>query len=291
MSKKTLSQVGLELSLFAPSDNPKRNCTQYYHYTSARVKEKIVEGKMLKFRLSMMKDFLDANEGTMILEPYYHACGRLHEDGSIDDDFFLVARSITAQMLRKQNKNIWVLCLSPNGCSPFMKERYASKDGWIVSFQSSTLVDLCLDFPENWGFFQTVEMQYSFAQMRRLMEKNLKKLFKGYQNDLKAEIQGVKKNLKQQLLRLLYQHSLCYKGEAYRREQEVRLILHLKDGFSDWESEDQDLRLHQRREGKKDYLYLLIGEKYFYQATQTMSKYNDKHLNVPLITQAMLKKC
>ena len=66
---------------------PKR-ALQYYHYTNGKSKANIVNGRVLDFCLSNTRDFLDKNEGTAILEPYYHACGRLYETGRLIKNSF-----------------------------------------------------------------------------------------------------------------------------------------------------------------------------------------------------------
>ena len=95
-----LSKVEFDVITIYADFNPDGGFTQLYHYTNADAKQKIVDGKKLDFQLTKTDAFLDKNEGTSILEPYYHACGHLYETGKIDLEFFLIARSITAQMLR-----------------------------------------------------------------------------------------------------------------------------------------------------------------------------------------------
>ena len=137
MTKRSaLSKVEFDVFTIYADFNPYGRFTQLYHYTNADAKQKIVDGKKLDFQLTKTDPFLDKNEGTSILEPYYHACGHLYETGKIDSEFFLIARSITAQMLRNHVADLWALCLTPHGCSSFMKERYAPNDGWILSFTS-----------------------------------------------------------------------------------------------------------------------------------------------------------
>ena len=50
-----------------------------FHYTSKDKKEKIFGNDKLVLWFSRADKFLDKNEGTQILEPYYYACGELYD--------------------------------------------------------------------------------------------------------------------------------------------------------------------------------------------------------------------
>lgn len=288
--RSALSEVESDFFVTYYDFNPRGRFTQLYHYTNAVAKQKIVDGKILDFQLTKTDAFLDKNEGTSILEPYYHACGHLYETGKIDSGFYLIARSITAQMLRQHHSNLWALCLTPHGCSTFMKERYAPKDGWIISFQSLALLDLQCDFPKKYGHFESIQIQYSFNEMQRLMEDILKKSYDAYKKDLALKMQNAKKELHNWLLRVLYYYGLRYKAAEYEHERELRLLFRLKSAFSDWTSEDGRLRVFFSKKGKKDVLHLVLGQSYFYQATQEMSIYNDERLNSPHLTSETIQK-
>lgn len=288
--RSALSEVESDFFVTYYDFNPRGRFTQLYHYTNAVAKQKIVDGKILDFQLTKTDAFLDKNEGTSILEPYYHACGHLYETGKIDSEFYLIARSITAQMLRRHHSNLWALCLTPHGCSTFMKERYAPKDGWIISFQSLALLDLQCDFPKKYGHFESIQIQYSFNEMQRLMEDILKKSYDAYKKDLALKMQNAKKELHNWLLRVLYYYGLRYKAAEYEHERELRLLFRLKSAFSDWTSEDGRLRVFFSKKGKKDVLHLVLGQSYFYQATQEMSIYNDERLNSPRLTSETIQK-
>ena len=285
-----LQKASLDVIFSFPDFRPQHFCTQYYHYTFAKGKEGIVHGKELEFLMSKTTDFLDRNEGTSILEPYYHACGHLYETRKIDSDFFMIARSITAGMLRRHHSDLWALCLTPHGCSTFMKERYAPQDGWIISFQSLALLDLQCDFPKKYGRFESIQIQYSFNEMQRLMEDILKKSYDAYKKDLALKIQNAKKELLNWLLRVLYYYGLRYKASEYEHEGELRLLFTLESTFSDWTSEDGRLRVFFSKKGKKDVLHLVLGSPYFYQATQEMSLNNDERLNSPSLTSETIQK-
>ena len=182
--RSALSKVEFDVFTIYADFNPYGRFTQLYHYTNAVANQKILDGKTLNFQLTKTDAFLDKNEGTSILEPYYHACGHLYETGKIDSGFYLIARSITARMLRDHVADLWALCLTPHGCSSFMKERYAPNDGWILSFTSDALTELCFAFPKKYGWFVRIQIQYSFKKMKRLMESILKKIFYAYKKDL-----------------------------------------------------------------------------------------------------------
>ena len=193
-------------------------------------------------------------------------------------------------MLRRHHSDLWALCLTPHGCSTFMKERYAPKDGWIISFQSLALLDLQCDFPKKYGRFESIQIQYSFNEMQRLMEDILKKSYDAYKIDLALKIQNAKKELRNWLLRVLYYYGLRYKAAEYEHEGELRLLFTLESTFSDWTSEDGSLRVFFSKKGKKDVLHLVLGQSYFYQATQEMSIYNDERLNSPRLTSETIQK-
>lgn len=263
---------------------------QYYHYTNAKSKTSILTGKELDFCLSNTRDFLDRNEGIAILEPYYHACGRLYETGKIDKEFFLLARSVTPRKLRNYQGNLWVLCLTPHGCSPFMKERYAAKDGWIISFQMLAIDDLRVFFPPECGRVEIVQMQYSLKRMQQRLESALSSIYKEYKKDRTSKIPNTNRELKKLLLRTVSLYSTQYKGAEYKHEEEVRLICSIADEFTNWKYNDGEITLKTEGQGNKKTLHLILGEKYFIQATQEMKKTNDKRLNKFHIDQKTIQE-
>ena len=260
--------------------------TQLYHYTNAVAKQKIVDGKILDFHLTKTDEFLDKNEGTSILEPYYHACGHLYETGKIDSEFYLIARSITARMLRDHVADLWALCLTPHGCSSFMKERYAPNDGWIISFTSDALAELWLAFPKKYGRFERIQMQYSFKKMKRRLESILKRIFNAYKKDLKAQLPNVREAVTKLLLHVVYYYGLRYKGKEYQEEKEIRLLFRLAKNVRPfiWTSKVKNLEVRFSNNGGEESVHLILGSPYFYQATQEMSIYNDERLNSPRLT-------
>lgn len=293
MTKRSaLSKVEFDVITPYYAFDPRRRFTQLYHYTNADAKQKIVDGKKLDFQLTKTDAFLDKNEGTSILEPYYHACGHLYETGKIDSEFFLIARSITAQMLRNHVADLWALCLTPHGCSSFMKERYAPNDGWILSFTSDALAELWLAFPKKYGRFERIQIQYSFKKMKRLMESILKKIFYAYKKDLETQLPNVREAVTKLLLHIVYYYGLRYKGKEYQEEKEVRLLFRLAKNVRPfiWTSKVKNLEVRFSNNGGKESVHLIFGSPYFYQATQEMSLYNDERLNSPRLTSETIQK-
>lgn len=226
------------------------------------------------------------------MEPYYHACGHLYETGKIDSEFFLIARSITAQMLRNHVADLWALCLTPHGCSSFMKERYAPNDGWIISFTSDALAELWLAFPKKYGRFERIQIQYSFKIMKRRLESILKRIFNAYKKDSKAQVPNLREEVTKLLLRIVYFYGLRYKGRDYKEEKEVRLLLRLEKNVRPfiWTSKVKNLEVRFSNNGGKESVHLIFGSPYFYQATQEMSLYNDERLNSSSLTSETIQK-
>ena len=290
--RSALSEVESDFFVTYYDFNPRGRFTQLYHYTNAVAKQKIVDGKRLDFQLAKTDAFLDKNEGTSILEAYYHACGHLYETGKIDSGFYLIARSITAQMLRRHHSDLWALCLTPHGCSSFMKERYAPNDGWILSFTSDALAELWLAFPKKYGRFERIQIQYSFKKMKRLMESILKKIFYAYKKDLETQLPNVREAVTKLLLHIVYYYGLRYKGKEYQEEKEVRLLFRLAKNVRPfiWTSKVKNLEVRFSNNGGEESVHLILGSPYFYQATQEMSIYNDERLNSPRLTSETIQK-
>ena len=284
--RSALSKVEFDVFTIYADFNPYGRFTQLYHYTNEVANQKTLDGKTLNFQLTKTDAFLDKNEGTSILEPYYHACGHLYETGKIDSEFFLIARSITAQMLRNHVADLWALCLTPHGCSSFMKERYAPNDGWILSFTSDALAELRLAFPKKYGRFERIQIQYSFKKMKRLMESILKKIFYAYKKDLETQLPNVREAVTKLLLHIVYYYGLRYKGKEYQEEKEVRLLFRLAKNVRPfiWTSNVKNLEVRFSNNGGEESVHLILGSPYFYQATQEMSIYNDERLNSPRLT-------
>ena len=293
MQKHTaLDKVEFEIFLLSPDYSPKNIYTQLYHYTRDDVKQQIVHGKELHFRLSRTNTFLDQNEGTAILEPYYHACGHLYETEEIDHDFFIIARGIGREALQNHKSDLWALCLTPHGQSAFMKERYAAKDGWIISFCSGALDDVSLYFPTEYGRFERIEIQYSFKKMKRLMESQLKKIFKAYKKDMNHGVPDLSAKVRDLLMRVVYRYGLRYKGKDYREEKEERLLFYLKakEQPFEWEPFEKTVEVKYDYEEGEETVYLILKPPCFYNATQELSTYNDERLNGFILNAETIRK-
>jgi len=147
----SLNICGWELGLHSFDKLKPSSILNLFHYTNKIAKAKIVCESGIDFRLSQVGGFIDKNEGIQIIEPFYHACGRLHEQGKINDEFFKIARNITLLDIRSKHEETWILCMSQNGYSTYMKERYASKDGWIIGIQSYAFKDFEMSFDNTLG--------------------------------------------------------------------------------------------------------------------------------------------
>ena len=111
-------------------------CIRLFHYTTNESKEKIVNADSITFKFSNANDFLDKNEGIHIMEPFYHACGTMYERGEIDGSFYAMLKNIQAKDIVENVETAWILCFSRDGCSQFLKERYAPKDGWVLALNN-----------------------------------------------------------------------------------------------------------------------------------------------------------
>ena len=144
----SLEDMQSALWIYSPSTDPKITPLSLYHYTSNESKNKIVNEKneSVNFRLTKASEFLDKNEGTYILEPYFHACGFLYDNCMIDYDFYTLLKSINPSDIAKRAHNLWILCLTAEGYSKFMKERYAPNDGWLIELDEKSFDNLVYAF-------------------------------------------------------------------------------------------------------------------------------------------------
>lgn len=290
--RSALSKVEFEICILSPDYGPEKLFRQLYHYTNDNAKQSIVIGDKLDFQLTKTNAFLDQNEGTSVLEPYYHACGQLYETGQIDFEFYMIARSITMQALRDCNSNLWALCLTPHGCSPFMKERYAPKDGWIISFFSEYLDDLVLNFPKKYGRFVRIQIQYSFKRIKRLLQDVLKKVFIAYKKDSEIYGSAPKEQARQILLHAVYYYGLRYKGKDYREEKEERLLFDKKSNVQpfSWASKSKKIAVIFNNDTEKEAVHLILGPSRFHQAVQELNSINDERLNSLFLSGKTIQK-
>ena len=138
-----LFEASYKIDLSTPiSIRPDWNLQNLFHYTRKANIDKIDAGSFIRLRFSKVTDFLDKNEGSSILEPFYHACGSLYDKDIIDKTFFDIARNISYKEIIKQRKHVYIICFSKNGCSPFLKERYSAKDGILIPVKNIGLIIL-----------------------------------------------------------------------------------------------------------------------------------------------------
>ena len=285
---KSLNAWGWDLCLHRFEELESKQFLNLFHYTTDANKNRIVSENGIDFKFSRAEKFLDKNEGVQIMEPFYHACGRLHEYGEIDDEFFGVIRSIVVDDMENE-EDLWILCLSQNGCSSYMKERYASRNGWIIGVQAHALKDLKFDFDNALGDIRIVAVQYSHAKMRRIFESDLKKLYRWYCNDKKKNTFGSKKALRQRLkdviIGRLSFYRYCYKNSDYKHEEEIRVLVNIKPGFVEWSSPNNDISLQRGKDNKKIELHLILGHEYKYLVSQKVNWVNSTKLNKSFVTE------
>lgn len=291
--RNTLFDLSLELPLVSEKNIP---YLKLFHYTSNESKEKIIKDDYIDFRLTRAEDFLDKNEGTQILEPFHHACGILYENDEIDGDFYGVLHDINADMIRKYNSGAWILCLTPNGNSKYMKSRYAPKDGWIIGLNIVPLEDLCNNFNQQYGEFDLCTVEYSLAKMRDKFLHNLRKIYSYYQKYLKHDEYNSKDKTKSTLREFMIQYismnCYCYKSSDYKKEEEIRLICYPQPDFSSWESEDGSIKLLMALDNNDPKLHLLLGNRNsLYCCRDKLNWIDSKDLNKNVLQADEIRRC
>ena len=166
--------LDLSLILQGPNSISSENVLKLFHYTHDSKKDFIVGEDKVVFHLSRVDEFLDKNEGIQILEPYYHACGQLYEDGDINKPFYEQLVSIKQKDLFDKFVGSWVLCFSKNGNSKFLKRRYAAGDGWILGINFDCLDDIAIELPEGYGSCYLYEVKYSLRGIIQELRNALK---------------------------------------------------------------------------------------------------------------------
>lgn len=230
--KEQFEEIIIETSLSLRESVPSDNIDHLFHYTRKSNKKQILKNNKIDFRMSKACELLDRNEGNSIFEPYYHACGYLFENREIDDDFFQFVRSITPEMLSSK-EDTWILSLSSDGDSSFLKERYAAKDCSIIGLQAYRLLDL-KDSESNCGSyvnFQVFQVCYSFADMKEKFLRVLREAYKAFclpsrkTKDIQSRIVGL-------LVEALETYRYGYKERTYQEEREIRLVFQKKKAFN-----------------------------------------------------------
>lgn len=259
------------LNIFFGSEKFESHLTpaSLFHYTKNEAINKIVKDDCVDFRFSRAEDFLDKNEGLAILEPYYHACGFLFDKGIIDEGFYRITKEISAKNMPESQKRPWILCMSANGSSDFMKERYAPHNGWIISINPKAVVDVQKKINTYLIDFRVIQASYSFSSMKECLEDDIIKIFDFYNRNKDENVTEKIRNLIMQ--ELLY-YNFCYKSSSFSREEEIRIICTMNDGFSSWSSEDGTHKFIFVSEKGEVYLHWIMDRRYCIGASQSMFK-------------------
>lgn len=169
-----------------------------------------------------------------------------------------------------------------------MKESYASKDGWLIGVQADALKDFKYDFDKSLGYIKIVDVQYSHIKMRRIFESDLKKLYRWYCYDKKNNTfdsqKALQQKLKNMISRRLSFYRYCYKSADYKHEEEIRVLVNIKPGFTAWCSDENDISLMRVMNNKKAELHLLFGKEYIYSTSQELRWVESTKLNKQFIT-------
>lgn len=283
---KNLDDMIWEIGLFHPKNQNNDQYSAFYHYTNAEAKNCISrEDHTLDFRFSRIDKFLDKNEGNHILEPYIYSCGRLYNNEKINESFYKMICDIKKNFdshIQKVGKSVWVLCYSTDGNSLYMKEKFAPRDGWIISVNGLAQKDLRRDFVNSGSVtFECFEVVYSFKKMASLIEKELLKLYSFYNKDNSLDKD---EKLKELILNLLFQYSPIYKGLEYKEEREIRFIVSVYNEFHNIQFDS--IRLFM----EKHHLHLRLNSKYFLEASQNINKFWKYSINKYILTAEEIQK-
>ena len=244
--------------------------TSLYHYTNDSAKQKILSEDSVKLKLTRAKKFLDQNEGTHVLEPFYCAVGALYEEGKIDKTFYKRMMKIGIRALSGAIKeDVFIVCFAKNGYSGYMKERYAPRDGWVLEFHNFLHDVLALNSPNEVSFDLTTVI-YSFKKIKSFFHDCLHMMYTAYVADADSKEKKLETCcwlILQTIVSLCY----AYKSPYYKQEEEVRLIAYIRPGFTSWRDEESGTALYFEENGKKRELFLEISRKYLKNASQTIS--------------------
>ena len=269
-------------------------CNTLFHYTNDSKKEKIVSENEVILKLSRVDKFLDKNEGYQILEPYYHACGHLYEIGAINKDFYLTLRNIKEKDLQSHFSNVWVICFSKNGCSEFMKRRYAAGDGWIlgISFDRLHTVDtgvFSAEYNSNSeynnefnGFFSLLEVRYSFEEMFEFIKERVNEYYKIYKSK-QIYNDKTKERIVLDITNWLEEFCLLYKNPLYEPEEEIRLICKPNKEFSSFEDAESGIKIKTIFDGDDVTIEMVLDKNWLIYETQNLNDGLDAKLNKVII--------
>ena len=249
-----------------------------YHYTNDSAKQKILSDQSVKLKLTRAKKFLDKNEGTHVLEPFYCAAGALYEEGKISKTFYRRMMKIGIHTLSELIKeDVFIVCFAKNGYSRYMKERYAPRDGWVLEFQNF-LFDVCTAKSPDSVSFDLTTVIYSFKKIKSFFYECLGMMYTAFakdEGDEEKKLDTCSWLISETIVSLCY----AYKSPYYKQEEEVRLIAYVRPDFTDWRDEDSGTRLYFEKQNGRRELFIEISRKYLLDASQTISPMSDGGLN------------
>ena len=291
--KNTMEEKQIKFWIHSPSTDPEITPLSLYHYTSDYSKNQIVneEKGSVNFQLSKASGFLDKNEGIYILEPYFHACGYLYDKNIIDYDFYKLLRTVKVSNIRRGLKSIWILCLTAEGYSKFMKERYAPNDGWLIELSMNAFDELVSEFNDDVdnypNYIYMAEIRYSYHEMKENIQDFIIEIFKCYKSD-SCTSKKTKNNLVIRTIEsYLCRYNFCYKSSAYKEEKEIRLICNIKKQFDRWSSRDNHrMQLYF----EKGILNLCFEQGCYRQSMQQLDVYNSIELNKLCTTSTEIRE-
>lgn len=289
---KNLADFGQKLIVYSRGNDINEQPLVLYHYTTDYSKSKIVDEEKgtVDFRLTRVSDFTDKNECIYIIEPYVHAYGYLYNANVIDKEFYLLLRDIKPKDIYSEDSNLWVACFTAEGNSQFLKEKYAPGDGWIIELMYFPFEDLQIEFALTKNdtypnYILLSEVEYSYAKMKRRIEKMLSHLYYCFKND-NAPKREKKKLVKKIVVDYLSMFNLSYKSSSYKEEKEIRLICNISKDVTTWKSnEDSQAKLEFRGNGKKESLYLTFKRNCYRASFHDIDIYRSVEMNKPVITR------
>ena len=273
---------------------PEEDVHKLIHYTTAESERKIVGGKTISLLLRRADCLLDENEGLLILEPFYYACGELYERGIIDSEFYELLKSISKNDIREVISNTYVVCFSKNGNSKRLKKRYSPKDGWILYILYDNLFELSRIISSNSGNADLLYVCYSFEYVVSISASNIKDAFKFYKNKLigkaNEEKQTLKNDVKKQIIYWLQNNCLAYKANFYDYEEEVRLIYTAEKNFSVIENQIYGIRLETITLCEVPYIKMTLDKKYLWEKTQELDSCFDTKINKAIVSRKEIQE-
>lgn len=257
-----------------------------FHYTTEEAKNKIVSNDEICLRFSSCSKLLDKNEGTQMLEAYYYVCGKLYETNKIEADFYNKLKTISMESISNRKKDAWILSFSQNGCSQYMKCRYAPGNGWIIG-----LLGLAFDgLYELNAKISTKKVNYGFESMCNYLEEAILHLYECYNyelNNCQTDAELVNQKLTKATLNILMTVCFSYKSADYATEEEIRVVAFLQNDVKLRSSADGSIKLVW--EENIPYLYF-SRQTYEYMISQKLSEVDDSVFNKSCVTSQEIKQ-